>query len=134
MADPPRRASGNWMASLAALLLGILIGGGAMLAANGYFIRSYLLAHPEVLPEAMDRLRDREASAAVEANRAAIETPFGGAWAGAADGDVTLVEFFDYACPYCRAVREALTALHLDAEILPCPRGGSRFRPEAAAR
>lgn len=35
------------------------------------------------------------------------------------------------ACPYCRAVREALTALHLDAEILPCPKGGTRFRPEA---
>lgn len=34
-------------------------------------------------------------------------------------------------CPHCRAVREALTALHLDADILPCPRGGSRFRPEA---
>ena len=26
-----------------------------------------------------------------------------GAWAGAANGDVVLVEFFDYACPYCRA-------------------------------
>lgn len=34
-------------------------------------------------------------------------------------------------CPHCRAVREALTALHLDVDILPCPKGGSRFRPEA---
>ncbi|NLE47958.1 MAG: glutathione S-transferase [Sandaracinaceae bacterium] len=36
-------------------------------------------------------------------------------------------------CPYCRRVREALTALHLDVEIRPCPRGGKRFRPEAEA-
>lgn len=34
-------------------------------------------------------------------------------------------------CPYCRAVREALTALHLDADIYPCPKNGSRFRSEA---
>jgi len=34
-------------------------------------------------------------------------------------------------CPYCRVVREAFTALHLDVEIRPCPRGGTRFRPEA---
>ena len=34
-------------------------------------------------------------------------------------------------CPYCRAVREVFTALHLDAEIYPCPKGGTRFRPEA---
>lgn len=34
-------------------------------------------------------------------------------------------------CPYCRHVREALTALGLDAEIYPCPKGGKRFRPEA---
>lgn len=33
--------------------------------------------------------------------------------------------------PYCRAVREALTALHLDVEIYPCPKGGTRFRQEA---
>lgn len=38
------------------------------------------------------------------------------------------------ACPYCRRVREALTALHLDVEIRPCPRGGQRFRPQAVAR
>lgn len=33
--------------------------------------------------------------------------------------------------PYCRAVREALTALGLDARIYPCPRGGKRYRSEA---
>lgn len=32
-------------------------------------------------------------------------------------------------CPYCRIVREALTALDLDAMIYPCPKGGLRFRP-----
>lgn len=33
--------------------------------------------------------------------------------------------------PYCRLVRELLTELDLDALILPCPVGGTRFRPEA---
>lgn len=33
--------------------------------------------------------------------------------------------------PYCRSVREVLTALGLDAEIYPCPQGGKRFRAEA---
>ncbi|SDX22332.1 glutathione S-transferase N-terminal domain-containing protein [Marinobacter mobilis] len=37
------------------------------------------------------------------------------------------------ACPYCRRVREVLSALHLDVEIRPCPKGGTRFRDEAAA-
>jgi len=35
------------------------------------------------------------------------------------------------ACPYCRKVREALTALHLDVEIRPCPKGGRLFREQA---
>lgn len=34
-------------------------------------------------------------------------------------------------CPFCRRVREALTALHLDVDIRPCPKGGRRFRNEA---
>jgi protein-disulfide isomerase len=103
MADhtPPR--GGGWKFPLLAGLVGILIGAGAMLAANGYFIRSYLLEHPEILPEAMDRLRARETAEAVRQHRSALETPFHGAWAGAADADVVMVEFFDYACGYCRA-------------------------------
>lgn len=103
MADGAGPRSGGWKFPLLAGLLGILIGAGAMLAANGYFIRSYLLENPEILPEAMDRLRAREASAAVDRHREALETPFHGGWAGAADGDVVLVEFFDYACGFCRA-------------------------------
>jgi len=94
--------------------VGILIGGGAVAlygkdkAGTGgkaeveQTIRAYLLEHPEVLREASERLQQRELGNAVKAQRAAFETPFAGAWAGAKDGDVTLVEFFDYACGYCR--------------------------------
>ncbi len=35
------------------------------------------------------------------------------------------------ASPYCRLVREVLTELDLDALVLPCPVGGTRFRPQA---
>ncbi|MBM4384653.1 MAG: glutathione S-transferase N-terminal domain-containing protein [Deltaproteobacteria bacterium] len=38
------------------------------------------------------------------------------------------------ACPYCQRVRAALEALGLEAEIRPCPKGGTRFRPEVIAR
>lgn len=37
------------------------------------------------------------------------------------------------ACPFCRKVREALSELALAVEIRPCPKGGTRFRPEAIA-
>ncbi len=75
---------GGWKTALVAGLLGIAIGVGGMLAANGYLIRSYLLEHPEVLPEAMERLRAREMADVVRRNRYALERPFHGAWAGAA--------------------------------------------------
>ena len=72
-------------------------------AAIEKIVREYILSHPEILPEAMDNLRAREVAKIVKSNRAAIETPFAGAWEGAADADVTIVEFFDYNCTYCRA-------------------------------
>ena len=43
-----------------------------------------------------------------------------------------LLQLYDMeGSPHCRSVREVLTALGLDAEIYPCPRGGKRFRPVA---
>lgn len=66
-------------------------------------VRSYLLDNPEVLQEAMARLRMKQAAAQIAPYRKVIETPYAGAWIGAKDGDVTLVQFFDYACGYCRA-------------------------------
>ena len=98
----PARNGAGWKTTLAAGLIGALVGGGAVAYGSRQSVRDYLLENPEVLPEAMNRLREREAARVVSANRSALETPFAGAWAGAADGDVVLVEFFDYACGYCR--------------------------------
>ena len=65
-------------------------------------VRDYILSHPEIIPEAVARLEQAEARKVLATNRAAIETPFPGAVAGNPAGDVKLVVFFDYACPYCR--------------------------------
>lgn len=97
-----RGGIGGWKTALLAGLGGAVIGAGAVALTSRQSVRDYLLEHPEVLPEAMQRLEDRETAQVVRANRAALETPFAGAWAGARAGDVVLVEFFDYACGFCR--------------------------------
>ncbi|OYW47094.1 MAG: hypothetical protein B7Z08_07590 [Sphingomonadales bacterium 32-68-7] len=73
--------------------------------------REYLLAHPEVLPEAMDVLEQREQARRIEPMRAELEQPFPGAVLGNPRGSVTLVEFSDYACVYCRQSLADVTAL-----------------------
>jgi protein-disulfide isomerase len=98
-------------------MIGAAIGGGiigALLTAALLFfalpsvlsskiVRQGLLADPKILPDAVDALRDAQYAPVLSANRAALETPFGSSWKGSAKPDVTLVEFFDYACPYCKA-------------------------------
>jgi len=45
------------------------------------------------------------------------------------------LELYEFeACPYCRKVREALSALDLEAIVYPCPKDGPRFRPEVTRR
>jgi protein-disulfide isomerase len=72
-------------------------------------IRAYLLENPEVLMEALGVLEEREAAAQAEADAALVaaheEELFASPhdWVGGnLEGDVTVVEFLDYRCGYCR--------------------------------
>jgi protein-disulfide isomerase len=69
---------------------------------DGY-VRGAMTRDPDILIAASDALKKRQFAPVLAANRAALETPFGSSWEGARDGDVTLVEFYDYACGYCKA-------------------------------
>lgn len=84
----------------------------------GEKVRAYLLAHPEVIMEAVQLLQERKQLAEAEAQKQAIQartdeifrdpaSPVGGNSAG----DITLVEFFDYNCKYCRAVAPTVIGL-----------------------
>jgi protein-disulfide isomerase len=81
-------------------------------------VHDYLLEHPEVIKEAIQALQAKEEAgkadaqnqAAVENKEALLNDP-GTPVAGNPMGDVTVVEFFDYHCPYCKAVAEPLRQL-----------------------
>ncbi|QGP80259.1 thioredoxin domain-containing protein [Sphingobium sp. CAP-1] len=72
-------------------------------AAIEKIVHDYILEHPEIIPQAVEKLQAKRMSSTIDASRSALETPYAGAWEGAASADVTVVEFFDYACGYCRA-------------------------------
>ena len=72
-------------------------------------VRNYLVTHPEVLIEAMQALETKRTAEedatrreTIEASRDTLQASPTGTTLGAADGDVTLVEFFDYNCGYCK--------------------------------
>ncbi|WP_372885783.1 DsbA family protein [Shimia sp.] len=81
-------------------------------------VRSYLLDHPEVIMEAVELLQQREASAEAAQDRALIDAlrreifDDGYSWVGGnPEGDITLVEFVDYRCGYCRRAHEEVKEL-----------------------
>lgn len=88
-------------------------------------VRNYLLAHPEVLEEAMAELSKRQAAAEAVKHEASIasnaDTIFNsprGVMIGNKDGDVTFVEFFDYNCGYCkRAMSDMLDLMKTDSKL-----------------
>jgi protein-disulfide isomerase len=94
---------------------------GAGRGATETVVRDYILEHPEILPEAMQRMQQRELAARLAPLRGAIENPYPGAVLGNPRGTVTLVEFSDYACPYCRLSLpevEALIAANKDLRVV----------------
>ena len=83
--------------------LGGRFGGGMSESEVETVVADYIKANPQIIPQALEAQRGREIAKAVDAIRPALEKPYAGAWAGNADGDVTLVVFTDYACGFCRA-------------------------------
>ena len=88
-------------------------------------IKDYLVSHPEVLQDAIAELDKRQAAADLEKAKTAVannaETLFNSnrhVVLGNPKGDVTLVEFFDYNCGFCkRALADMLELLKDDAKL-----------------
>jgi protein-disulfide isomerase len=113
-AAPPRQ--GTLATAIAGGVIGSLLTAALLLFAapqlfSSRIVRQGMLADPHILPEAVDALRDAQYAPVLAANRAALETPFASSWKGAAKPEVTLVEFYDYACPYCKASNPAIERL-----------------------
>ncbi|WP_374375793.1 DsbA family protein [Dongia sp.] len=116
-------------AAAAFLLCLVVIGGMATRAQEASFdpaqkqaieeiVRAYLLENPEVIKEAIQALQAKEQAAeanqqagALAANKDSLFADPLAPIAGNPIGDATIVEFFDYKCPYCKRVTPALADL-----------------------
>ena len=88
-------------------------------------IKDYLMTHPEVVQDAMNELEKRQQAADAEKNKSTVkqnaQTLFSSArqvTLGNPQGDVTLVEFFDYNCGYCkRALPDLINLMKADPKL-----------------
>ena len=81
-------------------------------------VREYLIEHPEVIEEAIQVLHERrelerraQARAAIAENGEALRAHPMSPVSGNPEGDVTVVEFFDYRCPHCKRALGPVMAL-----------------------
>src|SRR5262245_22796439 len=112
----------------------------------GEIVRTYLLKHPEIINEAMRALEERKAAEetarvaqVLKEHKDELLTDPMSPVGGNPDGKVTVVEFFDYNCPYCRAAGPLVTKLlqeNPDVRFVykefPTLAASSRFAAEAA--
>jgi protein-disulfide isomerase len=129
-----RRQFSRLMTSIA--VLGALLVTASAMAQSGalsepqkkaveQIVRDYLIANPEVIQEAVVELERRQQEAQKRSQKGALESerqtllhsPRGNV-VGNQNGDVTLVEFFDYNCGYCkRALADVRTLMKSDPKL-----------------
>src|SRR5882672_10533681 len=91
----------------------------------GTIVREYLLSNPEVLKEVIAEMEKREALADAEKHRKAVADNAAMIYSsprqitlGNPAGDVTVVEFFDYNCGYCKkAMADMMDLMKGDPKI-----------------
>ena len=81
-------------------------------------VKDYLTKNPELMVDVLQAAKEKiesqshdKAAAALTERRQEIVNDPNAPTAGNPEGDVTLVEFFDYRCPYCKQVEPSLEAL-----------------------
>jgi protein-disulfide isomerase len=108
----------GWAALLSGMPVAHAADSAAERAAIEEIVRDYLLREPEVIYEALQELQRRQEDAAADRQRELLASRADELFADAADprlgnsqGDVTLVEFFDYRCGYCRSMVDGIQEL-----------------------
>lgn len=108
--------------ALVALVFGFLGAWAfALTGLGGNATREWLLAHPEILPEMAERFQANETRERLAEVAGDVARPFPGAVLGNPEGSVTLVEFTDYGCTFCRqsvADVKALIAANPDLKVI----------------
>lgn len=86
--------------------------------AFGDRVRAYLVSHPEVIEEAINKLQEKQSAEAAQVakgkiaeHRQALENDARDFVVGNPKGTITVVEFFDYRCGYCKAAQPQVSAL-----------------------
>ncbi|HWK47399.1 MAG TPA: DsbA family protein [Stellaceae bacterium] len=81
-------------------------------------VRDYIAAHPEIIVDALRTAKSKteadeaaQAKTALRTHRAELEASVDSPIAGNPQGDVTIVEFFDFRCPYCKSMTPTLVDL-----------------------
>jgi protein-disulfide isomerase len=88
-------------------------------------VKAYLIAHPEVIQEVMTEIEKRQADAEADKHREGVKQYSKVLFysprqvtLGNPDGDVTMVEFFDYNCGFCRrALTDMLDLMKADPKL-----------------
>ena len=131
MAEPTTRSKKDLvLAALAALVIGTglgwaagghQLGGGEQSADFEQRVHDYIVSHPEVMVEAADQLKSQGSERLLAEIADQVVKPYPGAVLGNPAGAVTLVEFTDFACTFCRgsvADVDALIAANPDLRVV----------------